>query len=412
MNKYINRTIIIILSILIILLGAFLVIFPSRLMIPVLLKPSDPNSWDDLGKIIMLPGLLGALVSGSLFFTSGIFSILFLKNTNKTSRYHFPIIVDIIAIIISIAITIFLELDPFDLYKSYVNGLIDYFRKQHHQIVIFITITPPFLIHLLALYKEKNNYTLWALIKKLKYYIIVVALIVTIIIANIFINKAQQSSIKTIEITNNNTYYYSDFMKELKNRNLINETDDDKTQLASFQTISAYDSTTPYGFKFSSGSYHDGYYLSTDSKRKFPCFVYESYTSLIKKHPSTAKYYSIGPEDWFINWNIYFINGKIYAAFDEESEYGSMWSTSPKGTKFATVISEEDTMTIYNAQFNYYVEGGGILDTASGDQRISLPTVSDTYNDKCMKIRKVNNINSETLDKIAKELSPRLWKNK
>lgn len=411
MSKYINKFIIILLSILMILAGLCIIILSSRLLIPSLIEPSTPNSLDDLSKAIISLELIGFWTSGAIFLTPSLLSILFLKN-KSIIKYHFAIIIDIIAIILSIIITIIIGLDPFRVFENYTNGFIDYHAKHNCQIIFLVGTATPFLIQLLALYKEKNNFTLWTLIKKIKYYIIAVILIIAIITTNIFINKAKQASLKTIEITSNNTYTCSDFTKELKNRNLINETEGNQKQLASFQIINAYDSSTPYGHQFSLGSYQDSFNLSKESDKKFPCFVYESYTSLIQKHPSTAKYYTIGPEDWYINWNIYYINGKIYAAFSKESEYGSMWSTSPKGTKFATVISEEDTMTIYNAQYNYYVENGGIIDTSSGTQRISLPTFSDKYNDKCMKIRKVDKINAETLDKIAKELSPKLWETK
>lgn len=56
------------------------------------------------------------------------------------------------------------------------------------------------------------------------------------------------------------------------------------------------------------------------------------------------------------------------------------------------------------------MKGGGILDTRSGSQRSGLPTTTDIYNEKCMKIKVVDRVNAETLDEIAKELSPQYWK--
>ena len=43
-------------------------------------------------------------------------------------------------------------------------------------------------------------------------------------------------------------------------------------------------------------------------------------------------------------------------------------------------------------------------------QRSEFPTTSDVYNKECMKVRVVDKVNAETLDKIARELSPQYWK--
>lgn len=175
--------------------------------------------------------------------------------------------------------------------------------------------------------------------------------------------------------------------------------------------ITALDSTEKTGYSFSSGSYFDHNTLSINTDRKFPMFVYNSYVSLIKKSEKTKSYYYIGANDWYITWYIYYINGKVYAAIGNEAEYdGNGWLTSLSKTRYGIVVSEEECITIYNSKNNYFVKGGGILDTASGRQRISFPTTTDIYNEKCMKIRVVDKIDGETLDKIAKELSPQYWK--
>ncbi len=183
-----------------------------------------------------------------------------------------------------------------------------------------------------------------------------------------------------------------------------------KKELSSIKEITAFDSKSKHGYNFSEEPDTDSHYLSEKTKRKFPLLIYDTYTSLIKKSSKTASYYYIGPEDWYINWYIYYVNGDIYAAIGDESEYGTSWQTPLSKTEYGVVISEKEEITIYDAKENKFIKGGCILDTSSGQMGSGYPTISYNKSRKCMDIRVVNKVDAETLDEIAKELSPQYWK--
>lgn len=388
------------------IVGSVVMLFFIISMLATILMPSAPNSWDDLGKgLIAIGTLIGCVLSIPLII-SGVGTLRYLKGKNNT--YVLCIISNIIGIILfSLAIYFFIYQDILNVFSDYVTGEIYINLKIIMSAIIFFIFIAPSIISIVELYKDKKNLTFKI---TRKFYIFLVIVIIAIILAIVGYNLYKESLIDKIEITEDNKYSYSDFKSQLESRNLIYELPEDKKELTSQKQIIALDSDSKYGYTFSSGSYTDSYMLSVDTKRKFPMFVYNSYTSLIKKSDKTASYYYIGPEDWYINWYIYYVDGKIYAAIGEESEYGKSWETSLSTTEYGVVVSEEDDITIYNSKKNYYVKGGGILDTKSGAQRTNIPTTTDIYNDKCMKIRVVDEVNAETLDEIAKELSPQYWK--
>ena len=217
--------------------------------------------------------------------------------------------------------------------------------------------------------------------------------------------KYNDTDIDIIDVTDKNVYSYSDFKQQLEYRKLIYKLPNNKLELAGNKEITAFDSRSEYGYEFTEYSDTDSYSLSVKTKRKFPLFVYDTYTSLIKKSSKTASYYYIGPEDWYITWYIYYVNGNIYAAIGDESEYGAGWETSLSTTKYGIVISEKKKITVYDAKDNKFIKGECIIDTTSG-----YPTISYKKHRKCMDIRVVDRVDAETLDKIAKELSPQYWK--
>jgi acetyl-CoA carboxylase carboxyltransferase component len=65
-----------------------------------------------------------------------------------------------------------------------------------------------------------------------------------------------------------------------------------------------------------------------------------------------------------------------------------------------------------SSDFCYLVKGGCITDTSSGMQRSGFPTTKDIYNKDCIRIKKVERIDSKTLDSIAKVIVPEYYKNK
>lgn len=396
-----NKKILKINSYILIILGIILMLFSTIYTAYSISIPSTPNSWDDLGKFFIVIGTIVVYLLSSPLVTSGISTLHYLKGKNT---YKLCIIFNVIGIILySLFIFLFIYIDILDVFNDYYNGNVYTGLKIIFSMITFFLFVCPLIINMIGLYKEKNNLNYKVIWYRYQFIVIgIIVIMLIIIFYNLF--KFNIININKIEVTEDNIYSYSDFKSELESRNLIYELPNNKSELTSQHEITALDSSSKYGYAFSSGSYTD---VNTD--RKFPMFVYESYTSLIKKSNKTADYYYIGPEDWYINWYIYYINGKIYAAIGAESEYGSSWETSLSTTQYGVVVSEEKDITIYNSKNNYFVKGGGILDTRSGTQRSGFPTTTDIYNENCMKIKVVDKVNAETLDEIAKELSPQYW---
>lgn len=362
--------------------------------------PSTSNSWDDLGKVIL--GIVTIIVYTLSLpsVISGISTLHYLKGKKTCKLCTFFNVIGII--LYSLFIFLFVYIDILNVFKDYYNGNIYTGFKIIFSMIAFFLFVCPLIINIIGLYKEKNNLNHKVIWHRYRFIVIgIIVIMLIIIFYNLF-----KFNINKIEISEDNIYTCSDFKSELESRNL---SPNNKSTSIIQQGITALDSSSKYGYTFSSSSYTDSYRLSVNTSRKFPMFVYDSYTSLIKKNNKTADYNYIEPEDWYINWYIYYVNGEIYAAIGDESEYGSSWKTSLSTTKYGVVVSEKEDITIYNSKNNYFMKGGGILNTCSGTQRNSFPTTTDTYNENCIKIKVVDKVNAETLDKIAKELSPQYW---
>lgn len=402
-----NKKILKINSWILITIGSILMAAATICMIFIISIPSEPNSWDTLGKGVVVIGGGGIYLLASPLMVTGICTLKYLKGKNT---YKLIMIFNKIGIILYAFFTfVYVYMDTLSIFKDYVNGDVNTELKIIWYMVIFFLFLCPLIVNAIGLYKEKNNLKYKDIWHRCRFVVIgISAIILVIVLYNLY--RINIINTNKIEITEDNTYSYSDFKSQLESRNLIYKLPANLSELAGQHEITALDSGNKVGYQFSSGSYTDSYRLSVNTDRKFPLLVYDSYTSLIKKSDETADYYYIGPEDWYITWYIYYVNGKIYAAIGDESEYGKGWYTSLAKTRYGVVVSEEDDITIYNAKNNYFVKGGGILDTRSGDLRIGFPTTTDIYNRKCMKIRVVDKVDAETLDKIAKELSPQYWK--
>lgn len=169
--------------------------------------------------------------------------------------------------------------------------------------ITFLLFISPLIINMIGLYKEKKNLNYKVMWKCYRFIGIGIIIIILIIISyNLF--KFNIINTNKIEVTEDNIYSYSDFKTELENRNLIYDLPKNKNELTSQHEITALDSNNKYGYTFSSGSYTDSYRLSVNTDRRFPMFVYDSYTSLIERNNKTDDYYYIGAEDWYINWYI------------------------------------------------------------------------------------------------------------
>ena len=378
------------------IIGVIVLVILTICMFYTISIPSEPNSWDDLGKFFIVIGSIIVYILSSTLVISGIGTLHYLKGKNG---YKLCIISNIIGIILyGIFIFLFIYLDVLNIFSDYYNGNVNISLKIVLTTIISLIFICPLIINTIILYKEKNGLSyknLWS-----RYRIIFIGIIVIVLIVfsyNIF--KLSIINTNKIEVTENNIYSYSDFKSQLESRDLIQ-----KNKITQSE-ISALDSSSKYGYSFSEGTYTDSYRLSVNTNKKFPLFVYESYTSLIKRNDTTAYYYSIGLDDWYVNWFIYYVDGKIYAAFDDVSNYDGNDEISQAQNKYNIVVSEKKDITIYNWEKNYFVKGGCIIDSRSGMQRSGFPTTSDTYNKKCMKVRVVDKLNAETLDNIAKEIS-------
>lgn len=403
MNKRIlkiNAWLLMIIGIVLMLLFVFSTVYSISI-------PSDPNSWEDLGKFIMIIATVIVCLINLPSVISGIGTLNYLRGKNT---YKLCMVFDVIGIILySLFGFLFIYTDIFGIFNDFYNGNANTRLMIIFSTIIFVLFICPLIINILELYKVEKKINYKELLRRYRFVVIgIVSIILIIGLYKLFTLRIINDN--KIGVTKDTLYSYSDFKTELETRDLIYKLPENKSELTSPKTITALDSSSKYGYSFSSGTYTDSSMLSINTNRKFPMFVYESYTSLIKKSDKTAYYYYIGPEDWYINWYIYYINGKIYAAIGDESEYGKGWSTSLSTTKYGIVVSEEKDMVIYNSKNNYFVKGGGILDTSSGMQGSVFPTTTDIYNTKCMKIKVVDEVNAETLDKIAKELSPQYWK--
>lgn len=358
-----------------------------------------PNSWDDLEKFFIVIGTIIAYLLSLPLLISGINTLHYLKGKNT---YKLCTIFNAIGIILySLFIFLFIYLDILNVFNDYYNGNVYTGLKIIFLMITFLLFISPLIINMIGLYKEKKNLNYKVMWKCYRFIGIGIVIIILIIISyNLF--KFNIINTNKIEVTEDNIYSYFDFKTELENRNLIYDLPKNKNELTSQHEITALDSNNKYGYTFSSGSYTDSYRLSVNTDRRFPMFVYDSYTSLIERNNKTDDYYYIGAEDWYINWYIYYINGNVYATIGEESKDGN---EVEKITKHSVVVSEKNDITIYNSKNNYFVKGGGILDTRSGTQRSIFPTTTDIYNRNCMKIKVVDKVNAETLDTIAMELS-------
>jgi hypothetical protein len=316
----------------------------------------------------------------------------------------------IISIILQgFAIYVLIIKDMVHVFEDYYSGVTDIQNKIIVIIVSIFCLILPTLINMFIMIKLRKNIVINAK-RALLFILVPILIIILVVTIPICINNKVISN-NTIQITENNTYTYLDFKRELVDRGFYKYVNRERGNLTLvLSSITAMDNNYAYTYRFVERAIKDKYAIQQDSNRKFPIFMFDEYPSLVKKSDKTASYYAIGPEDWYITWKIYYVGGQIYAAISEESEYGNSWQTSLAKTRYGVVVSEQQDIIIYNKQKNYYVKGGGIKDVSSGVQRSSIPTTSDIYDNSCMKIRVVNRVDAQTLDAIAKELSPQYWK--
>lgn len=383
------------------IIGFTLITLSTIYLIHILSIPSEPNSWDDLGKFVVGIATVISYVIGIPFIISGIKSSNVQKKNKieKNKQKKISKIFSIISIILSILfIFIFIIKDILNYYSDFATGHINIELKIIHILIIFSIFILPQLINLICFSEKKFSLkNIWK-DKKVKYIIIAISIIIGAIGTNLIATQMIIAKNK-IKITEDNLYTYWDFRKELENRNLYGQ------EGVSYNQISAMDSTSKYAQEFSEVVNPANSMIYVGEDRKFPFFIYDTYTTLIQKN--TLNNY-IDYDDVYVHWIIYYLDGKIYAALDQESEYGNTLAR----TKYGIVVSEEDNITVYNTKNNYLVKGGCIMDTSSGQNRSGFPTTKDIYNKDCIRIKKVERIDSKTLDSIAQKTLNEYYKNK
>lgn len=300
--------------------------------------------------------------------------------------------------------SIFISYIVCDLFKSSfetqsLNGNNDLGFSIFASLVIGLFFLPN-ILYIVGCYKErfKTNIILEFIKSNKSKFIFVICIIFIILCLTIFVKFGTNNSEK-IMVSNVTLPTLSEFENELKDRGFIYDIPEGYKELTSASRLTAEDN-----------KYEHQYSLSFDknNNEQYPVFIY-GYTSLIEKSSKTAKYYTKGPEDWTITWDIYFVNGQIYAVIGEESELDKNWETDLFRTKYGRIVSEKEKITTYNRKGNYFSYGGGIEHNFTGYVRYLSTKMVDNFNSNCAEIIKVDRVDAKTLDRIAKELSPRYW---
>lgn len=354
------------------------------------------SGWNSFSVFIIEIGIAIACGLSISFIISGIMTLLHLRG-KKT--YYVSVVFDYIGIIAYISfITIFILFDSLSIFTDYYSG----FVNTGVQIIMVAFVIALFIFPLIwnriLIYKDKKNLTNKQVWHHYRIPTIILVVILVIITTTNLIKLVIVGTNKT-KITEKNTYTYYNFERELRNRQLINTSSGVSYSASSSSNnnripgkVNARNKNSKYGVEFTDGKSHDGYYESKDSGKKFPFFVYDSYKT--------------SSESSLITWYIYYVDGKIYAAVADET-FRNTSKLNPNYSdleQYRVVVSEEDKLTIYNAEKNYYVKGGGIVDTRSGMQRTIYPTTKDIYDSECMRIIVVDRVDGDTLERIGNEV--------
>lgn len=375
-----------------VILGIVVVAGMSVILFPYLLSPSTPNSFDDLGKwlacIFSIP-----LYCIFIFVTiSGILSWCYLKKSRCYKPLMFFSIFDCTVFFCVIILSGILSINQkFNFSKQFDLSSIMI-------LLVAILFFCPLFFNIVGIFMLKNNLTIKALWNRYKKRIlspIIILVLVFSFVFGAFLYRQFIINPNKIEITDVNMHTYSEFRAELTNRKFIYKLPPD-TSLFNSSNIMAQDSNHLSGYYFSENSNYSGAYFN----KKFPLFSYDSYTSVVKKINKNSDYYHIGLYDYYVTWYIYYVDGDIYAAINQTNGI----NTSLAKQELNLVVSEKDEITIYNPFNDYFVKGGGILSTETGNLLTPLPTTTDISNEQCYKIRSVKKVDAQTLDRISKDL--------
>ena len=146
-------------------------------------------------------------------------------------------------------------------------------------------------------------------------------------------------------------------------------------------------------------------YTRTDEEGHFNFYIFSGYKSLIEKSPKTADYYTIGPDDWWVEWNIYESNGQIFAAISYESKINSVRTKDLFDKQSIQIVAEKKEITTYNWEGDYYVNNGCLVSTTASTNMMSFPKMYDSgLGHKCANVYVVDRVDAKTLDNLAKQI--------
>ena len=136
-------------------IGLLAIIAATVYMFKTISVPSDPDSWDDLGKFVVEFATIIIYILSSPLIISGIWSLYNLKGKNN---YRFCMIFNIIGIVLyGLFILLFIFLDVLYLFVDNYRGYINIGLKDIIPIMISFIFVCLLILNSILLYKEKNN---------------------------------------------------------------------------------------------------------------------------------------------------------------------------------------------------------------------------------------------------------------
>ena len=302
---------------------------------------------------------------------------------NNGSNRKIPVVATIIGIFL------YIILIPVVLTMNSSNEILDFIDyKESWGIILAIIIGVCYLLPLII-----NAFIMWSKMSKKAIRILLLSVIgVIFIILAYFIGKIVYTYIDTQNVKNGKKYSYKSFISQLKERRFLFEETDGTLYSLGYDEIIAGDKDEV--ITISKGD---------TSSKNYPFYIYKYHRSLINRTDPIYNDYYIGETDRYVDWYIYYVNGKIYAA----SKYVGHVDSKFDKIDYEVVLVEDDELTIYDREKNEYVNNKCLIDTVtvSDDKKYTTdyPTYGNKNDEKCRKEIKVDRIDELTLDTMAKE---------
>ena len=369
------------------IISLLLVFFTTGYLISIFITPSS-SSWKFIGMMVMIFVALGIYAGVLPMLISGTGTLKYLKGKNNYKFCRNTNIIGIIMYCLAIYFMIWKNI-----FNFFDNSYVDFDIKILFSSIVFFICICPLLVNMIGLYTEKNKLTYKDVFHRFKFIIIGIIVVILVNIGYMIFRGIIVNGNK-IAVTEDNVFSISDFKYQLESRNLLyNESPEDHIYI-SHNNLFAVDSSPHSIVSEQIYNLYPGRYgnISINSNKKYPMFMYDSHISFIKRIDKNNKSnnYWAGIEDAH--------NGEIFAAVYDTNIVN-------KYDKYRVVVSEKEDITIYNTQENCYIKGGGILETGDNSVLANLPITTDVYDNRCLKIKVVDRVDGNTLDKVAHELA-------